>query len=267
VHPSLEVRVEELRSDRRTGASSLARRAVEALLEAIEAGSDPVEAARALAGARPAMGAIAGALGRVLAVGPEPERVVEEARALIAQRDRAAKAIAVLLGPDLHGTVMTHSASATVREAVLHTPPAKLVCTVSEPFAEGRPFAEELRAEGLAVELVDDEDGPHAVKTVGLLLLGADTVYRDGSLVNKVRTRALAEAANRAGVPVFVACETFKLAPFDPPEPPEEDLFELTPAELIDRYVTEEGACAADDVASLVDRTPLLREGYVRLSA
>jgi translation initiation factor eIF-2B subunit delta len=99
---------------------------------------------------------------------------------------------------------------------------------------------------------------------VNLLLLGADTVFRDGSLVNKVGTRPLAQAARSFGVPVVVACETFKLAPFDPPAP-EEDLFELTPAELIDRYVTEEGAWAADEVASLVDRTPLLREGYSRI--
>ena len=34
-----------------------------------------------------------------------------------------------------------------------------------------------------------------------LLLLGADTVFRDGSLVNKVGTRAIARAAKEAECP------------------------------------------------------------------
>jgi hypothetical protein len=58
-----------------------------------------------------------------------------------------------------------------------------------------------------------------------------------------------------------VACETFKLAPFDP-EPPSEDTFELIPAALIDRVVTEEGAADTEDVTALIDRTPCLRQGY-----
>ncbi len=261
----LDERIEEFRRDREHGASWMARRAVEALVEAIEAGAEPRKAARALAASRPSMGAIAGALGRVLAAGRTPEQVVEEARALIAVRDRAARAIAVLLHSELEGaTVMTHSASATVREAVLHSRPERVVCTVSEPVGEGRPFAEELRREGLAVDLVADDRAADAVGTVDLLLLGADTVFRDGAIVNKVGTRRLAEAAKQAGVPVVVACETFKLAPFDAPEP-DEERFELTPPELIDRFVTEEGSYPGEDLPALVDRTPLLREGYALL--
>jgi hypothetical protein len=52
-----------------------------------------------------------------------------------------------------------------------------------------------------------------------------------------------------------------KLAPDDPYEP-DEDRVDLTPPHLIERYVTEEGACAPEDIAALVDRTPFLREGY-----
>ena len=37
---------------------------------------------------------------------------------------------------------------------------------------------------------------------------------------------------------------------------------DLTPPDLIDRYVTEEGMVAPDEIAALVDRTPFLREGY-----
>jgi translation initiation factor 2B subunit (eIF-2B alpha/beta/delta family) len=256
----LETRIKLIKLDHRHGAGWLARQAVEALAEAVAGGADPLETGRALAGARPEMGAIAGALGRVLAAGRSPEQISEESAALVARRDRAANSIAVLLAPDLHGTVMTHSASATVREALVHTPPDRIVCTASDPEGEGRPFAEDLEGEGLTVEVVADEDAEHAVATVDLLLLGADAVFEDGSLVNKTGTSGLAEAAHEARVPVLVACETFKLTPFEARDPKGER-WDLTPPECIDRYVTEEGAYPPSEIGALVDRTPFLRAG------
>jgi ribose 1,5-bisphosphate isomerase len=159
---------------------------------------------------------------------------------------------------------LTHSNSATVREAVEHTPPDRVVCTVSAPVEEGRELADALRESGLTVELVDDTDAEHAVGTVGLLLVGADTVFRDGSLVNKVGTAGLAKAAKEAGVPVIVACEVIKLAPEDPRDPREER-FDLTPPEHIDLIVTEEGEFPPQDIAALIDRTPFLHDGYALL--
>ncbi|HEY7195908.1 MAG TPA: hypothetical protein VH306_01850 [Gaiellaceae bacterium] len=256
----LQSRIDLITKDREHGAGWLARQAVEALAEAVSRGIDPLDAGRALASARPRIGAISGAVGRVLAASRSPEQLVEEAAALVSLRDRAANSIAVLLTPDLEGTVMTHSASATVREALIHTPPDRVVCTVSEPDAEGRPFAADLEAEGLTVEVVADEDAERAAGTVSLLLLGADAVFEDGSLVNKSGTSGLAKAARDAEVPVVVACETFKLAPFEPSEPRAER-WDLTPPEHIDRYVTEEGAYPPTEIGALVDRTPFLRAG------
>jgi translation initiation factor 2B subunit (eIF-2B alpha/beta/delta family) len=260
----LTERVERIATDDRHGASWLAREAVEAVAEAIELGEDPLPLARELVRARPAMGAIAGALGRVIAAGRSPEQMADEARALVEARERAAKAIAVLLSPYIEGVVMTHSASATVKEALVHTPPERVVCTVSEPGGEGRELVEELRGEGLTADLVDDPDAEHAVGTVNLLLIGADTVFRDGSLVNKVGTTDLAKAAKKAGVPVMVACEVIKLSPAEARDPGEER-FDLTEPRYIDRYVTEEGEWPPEDIAVLIDRTPFLREGHALL--
>jgi translation initiation factor 2B subunit (eIF-2B alpha/beta/delta family) len=260
----LTERVERIATDDRHGASWLAREAVEAVAEAIELGEDPLPLARELVRARPAMGAIAGALGRVIAAGRSPEQMADEARALVEARERAAKAIAVLLSPYIEGDVMTHSASATVKEALVHTPPERVVCTVSEPGGEGRELVEELRGEGLTADLVDDPDAEHAVGTVNLLLIGADTVFRDGSLVNKVGTTDLAKAAKKAGVPVMVACEVIKLSPAEARDPGEER-FDLTEPRYIDRYVTEEGEWEPGDIAVLIDRTPFLREGHALL--
>ena len=267
----IDERVRLISEDRSHGAGWLARQAVEALAEAVEEGADPLESGRALAAARPSIGAIAGAVGRVLAAGRTNDHLLEQSRALVERRDHAARTIAVLLGPLVHGVVMTHSASATVREALLRCEPDRVVCTVSSPVEEGRPFADELMAEGLAVDLVADDDAAHAVATADLLLLGADTVFADGSLVNKVGTAALADAAKGADVPVVVAFETFKLAPYVSAEEALEawgaeagleEIFDVTPPKSIDQYVTDEGIFEPDEIAALIDQTPFLRDGY-----
>jgi len=280
--------VEELRSDRSHGASWMARRAVETLLEVSEQPFDSSEAllealvgaARELSESRPGVGAIAGASGRVLAAASahrhidvaELRRLIEEeGNGILDGRIRAAASIAIQLQDRLKdGVVLTHSASATVREALVHTPPARAICTVSQPVEEGRAFAEDLRGEGLNVELVEDADAPAALDDATLFLVGADTVFRDGTLNNKIGTTAIAEAAAARNVPTVVACEIIKLAPIEAasaPEPSEAEraLFELTPPELLAEIVTEEGATATDCVGALVDRTPFLREGYALL--
>lgn len=278
--------MQELREDRSHGGSWLARRAVEALLDEsaraeVETGDELVarltDVGRQLAEARPGIGSIAGAVGRVLAAADTSRHlplmalqalVAEEGEGLVAARDRAAASIAIQLAPSLaDALVLTHSDSATVREAVLHTPPARVVCTVSAPFEEGRRLEADLRAAGLDVELVDDEDAVDALRECSLFLVGADTVFRDGVVCNKVGTaRLAAAAAAEEGPRTVVACELIKLAPRNaPPASEEPELFDLTPAEHVDLVVTEEGSFAPADTAAMVDRTPFLRLGYALL--
>jgi translation initiation factor 2B subunit (eIF-2B alpha/beta/delta family) len=284
----LAATVEELRSDRSHGASWMARRAVETLLNVSEQPYDSsdallealIDAGRQLSESRPGVGAIVGASGRVLAAASAHRHLdVDELRRLIGEegtgildgRVRAAASIAIQLQDRLKDTVvLTHSASGTVREALVHTPPARAICTVSEPVGEGRAFAEELRNEGLIVDLVEDADAPAVLDDAGLFLIGADTVFHDGTLNNKIGTTALAEAAAARNVPTVVACEIIKLAPIEAataPEPSEAErtLFELTPPELISEIVTEEGPTPTDCVGALIDRTPFLRDGYALL--
>ena len=273
--------LEELRLDRTHGGSWLARLAVETLVReaaapaatAAELRERLVTLARELAATRPEAGSVAAACARLVAgahraweLSPNELRrlVLEEGRALLEQRDRAARSIAIQLKPRLEGaTVLTHSASATVREAVVYTPPARVICTVSRPLEEGRAFADELAEHELEVELVEDEDSPRRAAGASLVLVGADTIFRDGTLANRRGTRAIAESAVAAGVPVVVASESIKLAPFDPPgEPMDPSGSELIPPELITEFATEEGPFTPDEVAMLVDRTPFLQAGY-----
>lgn len=274
-------RIEELRSDRQHGGSWMARRAVEALAEVAEQPAESgeallsnlVSAGRELAESRPGVGAVAGAVGRLLAaasgnvqldVDQLRQLVREEAESLVDGRRRAAAAIAIQLRERLEdAVVLTHSASATVREALLLTPPERVICTVSSPQDEGRPFSEELREAGLQVELVEDDQAPQQLEWASLLLVGADTVFRCGTVSNKAGTHALARAAEEQGVPTVVACEVIKIAPMDASDADLEDgLFDLTPPELVDHVVTEEGAYLAEEIRALVDRTPFLQEGY-----
>jgi translation initiation factor 2B subunit (eIF-2B alpha/beta/delta family) len=274
-------RVEELRQAQNRGGSWMARKAVEALVEIAEedaASGDELlarllDAGRELAASRPSVGAIAGAVGRLLAAANrhaqlEPEQlrqlVSEEAQALIESRQRAGASIAIQLSERLpDAVVLTHSASATVREALVHTPPDRVICTASSPQDEGRAFSDELRDAGLEVELVEDDEAPKQLEWASLFLIGADTVFRDGTLANKAGTRRLAEAAAENHVPTIVACEVMKLAPVDAPSDSES---ELTPVELLDCIVTEEGTHPANEIRALVDRTPFLREGYTLLN-
>lgn len=266
----------------------MARRTVEALLEVAEQPFETVEAlvdqlvdsARELADSRPRIGAIPGAAGRVLAAANGwrhldlddfRQLIREEGQAVLDGRMRAAASIAIHLSEQLDGAVAaTHSASATVREALLHTPPNRVICTVSEPVGEGRAFAEGLRDEGLDVELVEDDDAPAALAGATILVFGADTVFSDGTLCNKIGTTVLAEAASRNGIPVVVAAEIVKLSPMEAadapdPGPADRELFEFTPPELLTVIVTEEGVFTPADIAQLVDRTPFLRDGYALL--
>jgi translation initiation factor 2B subunit (eIF-2B alpha/beta/delta family) len=259
----------------------MARRAVEAILDVAAEPAASTEdllerllaAGRQLAGARPGMGAITHAVARLVAsaqtashLPPEELQrlVTEEANGLIASRDRAAASIAVHLAPALpDAMVLTHSASATVREAVVHTPPARVLCTVSSPYDEGRRLAEELRGEGLDASVVEDADVGQVFESVSLVLVGADTVYEDGSVGNKIGTRPLLELAQSVGVRCVVACELLKLAPVAPPNDEDEpELRDTTPAEVIDEIVTEEGSVMPEHVRSVIERTPFLRDGY-----
>ncbi len=93
--------------------------------------------------------------------------------------------------------------------------------------------------------------------------MGADTVYEDGSVKNKIGTRPLAEAAHRIGVRTVVACELLKLGPGGSPTVEDEpELRDTTSPELVDEIVTEEGPVVPADVKSVIERTPFLRDGY-----
>ena len=238
-------------------------------------GRRPVEAGRALAATRPSIGAIAGAVGRVLAAGRTTEQLLEQSRALIERRDHAGRTITVLLRPMIEGIVMTHSASATVREArALRAAPAGHLHGLRP--GRGRPAvlrgARRRGARGRSRRRrgrrARARDRRRARPRRGHRLprrLAREQGRDDGTRRGRAGRRTC-----RSSSPARRSSSRRTSRPRRRSRPGTaraelEAIFEETPPELIDRYVTDEGVFEPDEIASLIDQTPFLREGYAML--
>ncbi len=290
--------VEDLRADRRSGASALSRRVAEALsafAEGAPAGTPHElmrglrEAARALADARPSMRALANTAGKIVAAasGPPLPAEVADLRARVAQAARevlegwetAARAIAGHAGPLLPDTVLTYSYSSTVLTVLLQTRPRRVIVPESRPLCEGRTLASDLLEAGIASTLITDAQAGCLMSSAGAVLVGADAVLPDGAVVNKAGTYLLALAAHRDRVPFYVACESLKvcadtrdLSPVEEKEPQEvwpeapaglavrNVYFDRTPPDLVSAIITEEGALRPDELGPLVERARRYRQ-------
>ncbi|RQH02035.1 NUDIX domain-containing protein [Natrarchaeobius oligotrophus] len=190
-------------------------------------------------------------------------------RALAADDDAAAAA-----GDRLEGSVLTLSRSGTVRSALRAGEPSRIFVAESRPAGEGTAVAESFADDdgiGCPVTLHADAAAAHVLATadVDRVVVGADTVLPDGSVVNKTGTRGVAVAAAREGVPVTVVAATDKLSTRDAVNLESGDrsaiydgdaaidvanpTFDVTPADCVTELVTERGALETDDVTAVVD--------------
>jgi len=287
---ALDAAVRRVRDDREHGASWLAREVGRAVVDATSerpaggAGAllDTVhDALRAFARARPSMAAVANVAAALWASGSGAsgpnERLAairEEARRTAGSEDTALAAIVAALRPLAAGVIYTHSRSGTVERALVTLANERQVAreafvSTSFPGGEGKATARALAGAGWRVTLVADAACGVFVSHAAVVIVGADSVRADGSLVNKVGTCPLALAARQAQVPVYAVCETFKVAApdfpleleeMDPhellPEPvpgveARNVYFDYTPPELIAGVVTERGVLHQADVGRL----------------
>jgi translation initiation factor 2B subunit (eIF-2B alpha/beta/delta family) len=166
------------------------------------------------------------------------------------------------------GPILTHSHSATVLTVLerLARRGAPVTVTESNPLGEGRTTARLLADRGLSVRLIADAEAGAFVSEMAAVLVGADTVFADGTVVNKVGTLALALLARQTRVPFFVASESLKVAPgrwqeagetlsmdVSPEEPPAV-YFDMTPPRLITALITEEGVFRPRQLGPLARR-------------
>jgi translation initiation factor 2B subunit (eIF-2B alpha/beta/delta family)/8-oxo-dGTP pyrophosphatase MutT (NUDIX family) len=162
--------------------------------------------------------------------------------------------------------ILTHSYSNTAKRALENISRAgggiKVWVTESNPGYEGRVLARDLNEMGLPVRIVPDSDVPAILEDVDVVVVGADSVLADGSIVNKIGTRKIAVEAEAKNVPFYAICETSK---FSAANLLGEDIeiaqiFDVTPSKLIRKIVTELGPIDPDGVAGRIKI--MLRELY-----
>jgi translation initiation factor 2B subunit (eIF-2B alpha/beta/delta family)/ADP-ribose pyrophosphatase YjhB (NUDIX family) len=267
--------------DRDHGSASLSVRALEVLRDdaalAVERDAGDWDAladrARDLLAARPSMTVVRNRVNRVMHADDRTPTAVETAahdgieRALSADDAAADRAAERVEGERL----VTLSRSGTVERALSRADPERLLVAESRPGGEGVGVAERRAEAGDDVTLAPDAAIPWLLADgrYDAVLVGADTVLSDGRVINKAGTRALALAAAREDVPLYVVTARDKIAAGTDPHLEAADpetvydgdadltvaapLFDVTPAALVAGVVTEDGLLDTDEVPALAE--------------
>ena len=172
-------------------------------------------------------------------------------------------------------TVMTHCHSTLVTAILLEAKRQKknfnVINTETQPRLQGRKTAKELIEVGIKVIHVVDSAMRWAVRhfEVDLIIIGADSITSEGTIINKIGSRLLALVAHEEHVPFYVASPLLKYNPetnlgvletieMRPPEevwedPPEgieilNPAFETVSRRYIDGLITEAGIFASSHI-------------------
>jgi translation initiation factor 2B subunit (eIF-2B alpha/beta/delta family) len=270
--------VRSIAADDEHGSAYISLRALEVLRDRAatvvdEGGEDVdelVDLAARLRRARPSMAALHNRVNRAVAESDGTPAGIERAadegivRARRADADAASEAAA--RADD--ATVLTLSRSGTVLSALREADLRGLFVAESRPGNEGVGVAESLAAD-CSVTLHTDAAIAHVLheEAVDMVLVGADTVLPDGSVVNKTGTRTAALAADPEDAALFAVAASDKVAteetvPLesgdrsavydgDAPLDVRNPTFDVTPPDLVDGVVTERGALSPEEVSEV----------------
>ncbi|HEV8420119.1 MAG TPA: hypothetical protein VGR13_02045 [Actinomycetota bacterium] len=226
-------------ADRESGAAQIARAAAEALKDVTT--SDLHAAIHELLAGHPAMAPLWRVASQMLSTS-DPVRGANDFLLLMESDDVAASVLAPVLPPSL----LTISFSSSVIAAVRGASVDQLLCMRSEPGGEGERMAEATRP--IRARVIEDDEALELVPAEAVVV-GADAVTTSG-LVNKVKTRALAESARRKEVACYAVAGQTKFVAADlPVRLP----FETVPVDLFTAIATPAGLLSpaqAEEVAS-----------------
>ncbi|PWB56970.1 MAG: ribose 1,5-bisphosphate isomerase [Candidatus Methanoperedenaceae archaeon] len=114
-------------------------------------------------------------------------------------------------------TIMTHcnSSAAISIMAAAHDDGKNIhvLATESRPRWQGHLTVKQLDEKGIKTSLIVDSAVRYFMKEVDLVVMGADAVTANGSVINKIGTSQLALAAHEARKNVIIAAETYKFSP------------------------------------------------------
>ena len=301
ITPEIISLIDKIRNDKTHGASQLARQAASVLKAAAEHShaksidefyQEQKEVGQRLMSARPAMAPVFNIIarlldaisGKVVAMDLDSVRhfAISKADEVVSDSLQAIAQIAQY-GSQLIADgdkIMTHSYSSTVvamlKAAFAQHRNVEVVTTRSGPGGSGEMIARELGLYGIPLTFIDDAAVGLYLSTVNKVVVGADRICADGSLVNGVGTYQLALAGKKASIPFYVLCETLKFDPRlsgdevdleekEPSEviepgrlPPEVRVknphFDITPLEMITGIVTENGLLTPGEVISYMQK-------------
>jgi ribose 1,5-bisphosphate isomerase len=116
--------------------------------------------------------------------------------------------------------IMTHCHSSVVNAILLEAKQQgkdnfKVIATETRPFYQGRKTVKKLLDAGIEVIHVVDSAMRWAVNhhEVDLILIGADSITSEGTIINKIGSRLLALVAHEEHVPFYVASTLLKYNP------------------------------------------------------
>jgi len=279
---AFELAVSVFKADRKQGASELARQALKIMGESavtgqVETSSELVDMlehrVQLLKDARPSMTSVSNLLQRWQAKlsdcsGEELKelrvRLAEEAIELIRFSEEAVTSVAQNAASFLGAgkTLSTHSLSSTVLALFrkLQGRNVRAIITESRPLSEGHILARELAQLSIPTTLITEAQIGLFIHQADAVVVGADSLLPDGSLINKAGSYLMALAAREQGIPFYVCCESFKQRTEEMGEPALESMdpaelsapviegvkvencyFDITPAHLISGWIDEIG--------------------------
>jgi ribose 1,5-bisphosphate isomerase len=298
LHPTVEQVAADIAEMETRGAATIADAAADALREqAAESDAETPEAFRAelraaarhLLDTRPTAVSLPNALRYVLqrvegdSVPALRQSTIEAAAVFCDQLDRAQDDLGQVGANRLQDgdRIMTHCHSTDVLACVAaaREQGKELTAVVKEtrPRNQGHITAEQLRDLGVPVTLIVDSAARRYLDDIDHVLVGADAIAADGSVINKIGTSGLAVNARDRGTPIMVAAQTIKLHPDtltghtveiemrDESEVVDEGArevigditvdnpaFDVTPPRYLDAIVTEHGQFPPESIVTLM---------------
>jgi ribose 1,5-bisphosphate isomerase len=180
-------------------------------------------------------------------------------------------------------TILTHCNSDTaitvIKTAWKQGKKIQLYVTETRPKFQGRLTIKALGKTGIPITLIIDSAARHFMNKIDKVIVGADAVAANGSVVNKIGTSMVALAAKEARTLFFVATETYKFSPetvigelVKIEERPADEVisrgkirgfsnvkvrnpsFDVTPHEYIDLIITEKGVIPPEAAIMIIQQ-------------
>jgi translation initiation factor 2B subunit (eIF-2B alpha/beta/delta family) len=292
----MQRRIQAVREDREHGSRWLVRETIQILRDLairVEQEQDSqghnapqlavlYDTGRQLAQARPAMAALAHAVGRVLHVQGGAAGMKQAANRLLHDYDTATTRITEHATPFLHGTVLTCSISGTVLEVLSACKGSisRVIALEGRPRYEGREMAQSLAKHEIPLTVITDAEADIFMPLSDMVVVGADSVLANGDVLNKAGTALLGWSAQGHTIPFYVLCETLKIAPYlwsttayeqnlamlEEKEGSEvwaqplqgvtvrNFYFDHTPANLVSKVITEQGVLSRQEIERIAQQ-------------